>query len=146
MFFRKYQKRQNRIYNQTKKYNVFNLKKMFSMQITNPQHSRQNKHVKTQLEASTRTSEVQREITFRPSRKSCPDKLSFLCKKSQKTLWEVNCMRMVGNQTLDDDHFVAYTDVKLQCFTLETSIMLYTNFASIRKKTHRKNSEIIQNK
>lgn len=41
---------------------------------------------------------------------------------------EVNYVVIDANLTFDGDHFVVYTDVKLKCCTLETYMMLYTNF------------------
>ena len=48
----------------------------------------------------------------------------------------VNCIVKDGNETFGGSHFVVLynlTDVKLQCSTPKTYIMLYINFTSMEK-------------
>lgn len=45
----------------------------------------------------------------------------------------VNFMAIDDNQTYGGNHFIMYTNIKLQC-TPETNIMLYTNFTLIKKR------------
>lgn len=44
----------------------------------------------------------------------------------------VNCIVRDGNQTYCGGHFVVYTEIELLCCTLETTIIVYTNFTSIK--------------